>query len=41
MGMHVKVTPMRMLGVAIFVALSMTVIGGVQLKLRISMEITR
>ena len=28
MGMHIKATPMRMLGVAIFAALSMTVIGG-------------
>lgn len=28
MGMHIKATPMRMLGVAIFVALSMTAIGG-------------
>lgn len=28
MGMHIKATPMRMLGVAVFVALSMTVIGG-------------
>lgn len=28
MGMHIKATPMRMLGVAVFAALSMTVIGG-------------
>lgn len=28
MGMHIKATPMRMLGVAIFAALFMTVIGG-------------
>ena len=28
MGMHIKATPVRMLGVAIFAALSMTVIGG-------------
>lgn len=41
MGVYAKATPLRMLGVAIFVALSMTVIGGVQLKLRIPMEITR
>lgn len=28
MGMHIKATPMRMLGVAIFAALFMTVMGG-------------